>query len=108
MNRKRTTDHNAYWIKRLREDKELTIEYLNVSLEEEDPRMFLLALRNVAEAYGGFSKLARAAKLDRSNLYKMLSEKGRPEIQTLEKLLSTFGLQIKVVSKTTQRLKKAA
>jgi probable addiction module antidote protein len=108
MNRKKTNDYHAYWIKKLRGDKELAIEHLNVALEEEDPRMFLRALRNVAEAYGGFSKLAKEAKVDRSNLYKMLSEKGGPEIQTLEKLLSTFGLQFKVVLKSAQRFKKAA
>lgn len=33
-------------------------EYLNAALEEDDPELFLVALRNVAEAQGGVAKLA--------------------------------------------------
>ena len=52
------------------------VEYLKASLEEGDmPEVFLMALRNVAEARG-ISKLARNAHLNRENLYKMLSKEG--------------------------------
>ena len=33
-------------------------EYPNAALEEDDPELFLLALRNVAEAQGGVAQLA--------------------------------------------------
>jgi len=35
------------------QDPELASAYLNVSLMDEDPRAFLLALKNVFEAQGG-------------------------------------------------------
>jgi DNA-binding phage protein len=35
--------------------------YLNASLEDEDPRIFLMALRHVAEANGGIGPLAESA-----------------------------------------------
>lgn len=34
-------------------DPELAIHYLNEALADEDPRVFLLALKNVQEAQGG-------------------------------------------------------
>ncbi|MGH7181537.1 MAG: DNA-binding protein [Nitrospiraceae bacterium] len=37
-------------------------EYLNAVLEEDDPELFLLALRNVAEAKGGLAQLAETTK----------------------------------------------
>ena len=52
-------------------------EYLNAALEEDDPELFLLALRNVAEAQGGVAQLAEKTKLNRESLYKMLSERGK-------------------------------
>jgi DNA-binding phage protein len=35
------------------QDSELAAAYLNVALMDEDPRVFLLALKNVYEAQGG-------------------------------------------------------
>jgi probable addiction module antidote protein len=73
------------------------IGYLNAVLEDGDQEAFLLALRNVAEARGGFSKLSRLAKLNRVNLYHMLSKKGNPELNTLEKILHSLGFRLAVV-----------
>ncbi|MGE3978672.1 MAG: addiction module antidote protein, partial [Nitrospira sp.] len=56
-------------------------EYLNVALEEDDPELFLLALRNVTEAQGGVARLAEKTKLNRESLYRMLSKQGNPEFK---------------------------
>lgn len=45
-------------------------EYLNAALEEDDLELFLVALRNVAEAQGAVAQLAEKSKLNRENLYK--------------------------------------
>ena len=100
-------EFKTIWIARLK-DKKLAVEYLNAALEEGDHRIFLLALREVAEAQGGFLKLSNETRLDRSNLYKMLSKKGHTEIQTLEKVLAAFGLEFRVSLKSSHNLKKAA
>ena len=72
-------------------------EYLNAALEDGDKELFLLALRNVAEArLGGMSKLAVASGLNRESLYRMLSGKGNPELKSLDKLLHALGLKIAV------------
>ena len=78
-------------------DPEEAASYLNASMEEGDKELFLLALRNVAEArLGGMSKLAEATGLNRESLYRMLSGKGNPELKSLDKLLHALGLKIAV------------
>ena len=71
-------------------------EYLDVVLEQGDPALFLVALRNVAEAHGGLRAVSRVTRLNRPNLHKMLSKSGRPEIQTIARLLKAFGLRLSV------------
>ena len=70
--------------------------YLNASLDENDPELFLLALRNVAEAQEGMSKFAKKAKLNRESLYRMLSEKGNPQLDSLTHLLDVMGFRLSV------------
>jgi len=73
-------------------------EYLNAALEEDDPELFLLALRNVAEAQGGVAQLAEKAKLNRESLYKILSERGNPELRSLDALLHSLGFRLAVTA----------
>lgn len=70
--------------------------YLTAALEENDQEVFLLALRDVAEAYGGMGKLSQKTKLNRESLYKMLSKKGNPEFYSLETLLKALGLKFTI------------
>jgi DNA-binding phage protein len=39
--------------------------------------------------------------LNRETMYRMLSEKGNPNLSSLTKLLDTFGLSLAVVKKET-------
>jgi len=70
--------------------------YLNAVLEEGDQELFLKALRKVAEAQGGMSKLASRARISRVGLYKILSERGNPEFRTVGSLLSAFHLRLAI------------
>jgi probable addiction module antidote protein len=72
--------------------------YLNAALEDDDPRVFLLALRDVAEARGGVGKAAAGSRLNRESLYRMLSKKGNPNLRSLTALLSSLGLRLAVES----------
>ena len=40
-------------------DEERALAYLNAALDEQDPRVFLIALRNVMRAQGGIAKWLR-------------------------------------------------
>ncbi len=91
----KSKSYQAELIASLRDSREAA-EYLNAALEEEDLELFLLALRNVAEAQGGMAQLADKTKLNRESLYKMLSERGNPELRSLEALLHALGLRLAV------------
>jgi len=82
-------------IKRLGDPKEAAA-YLDAALEAGDRAAFLLAIRNVIEALGGMTKIARQTGLNRENLYRVLSEQGNPELNSLEKLLKALGLRLAV------------
>ena len=73
--------------------------YLNAAIEEGDRAVFLLALRNVAEAQGGMAALARKAHMNRESLYRMLSSKGNPEIRSILTLLNSMRLRLIVEPK---------
>lgn len=83
-------------ISSLRADPSLAAEYLNAALEDGNPDIFLLALRNVAKAYGGITRLSEACHLNRENLYRIFSKEGNPEWDSLVKILKALGLNLKV------------
>lgn len=103
---KKTRDYHETLMKGLRDPLEAA-EYLNAALEQGDQAMFLVALRHVAEARGGMSRLSRTARLNRSNLYRLLSKHGHPEVQTLAEILHVFGLRL-AVSAEPRSLARAA
>lgn len=82
-------------IERLSDPREAAA-YLDAALEEGDRPAFLLAIRNVIDALGGMSQIARRTGLNRENLYRVLSEQGNPELNSLEKLLKALGLRLAV------------
>lgn len=83
-------------------DHDEAVAYLNEALEEslkgdrESQHLFLVAIRNVAEAHGGVSQLAKKANLGRESLYKTLSEQGNPKWHTLVSLIMALGLNLKL------------
>lgn len=85
-------------------DHDEAVAYLNEALkeslkgDEESQHLFLLALRNVAEAQGGIGKLAKKTHMGRESLYKTLSEKGNPKWSTLLTLIDCLGLNLRLVS----------
>lgn len=71
--------------------------YLEAALEDNDPSVFLLALRQVAQAQG-MANVARKAHVGRESLYKALSENGNPELRTINRLLHAMGLRLSVTA----------
>lgn len=74
---------------------EALIEYLNLALEENDPKYFAKALGNVARAKG-MSSISDATGLGRQALYRALSSEGNPRIDTLFKVLDTLNVRLAV------------
>ncbi len=88
-------DYQVSLIEGLRDPKEAAA-YLDAALEDGDRAVFLLAIRNVIQAFGGMTQIARHTGLNRENLYRVLSEQGNPELKSLEKLLKALGLRLAV------------
>ena len=78
-------------------DQGVAAEYLCAALEDGDPAVILMALRNIAEAQDdGISGLAIRSNLGRESMYKMLSRTGNPKLSSFTKVIQALGLKLKV------------
>lgn len=97
---KGAVSHPESELAELRADRELAVEYLKAAMESldnpDDRAAGLLALRTVAEAYGGLAAVAAEAGISRESLYRALSPKGNPTLKTLLAVLKTVGLRLSV------------
>jgi probable addiction module antidote protein len=73
-------------------DPEHIAAYLNAAAKESQD-VFMLALRDVAEAHK-ISKVAAAASVNRETLYRTLSARGNPTFTTLESILKAVGIEL--------------
>lgn len=96
-----TGDHQKWLIDYLK-NKKAALAYLQVSLDEynkdHDREVFMLALKNVAMAQGGIGHLASETHLNREHLYRLLSGKGNPTLDTLTNILEVLGVRIKLAA----------
>ncbi|RKP47650.1 addiction module antidote protein [Trinickia fusca] len=92
--------HHEAEIAELRNDHELAVAYLKAAMESldspDDRAAGLLALRTVAEAYGGLGVVAASAGISRESLYRALSAKGNPTLKTLLAVLRAVGMRLSV------------
>ena len=93
--------YRDYLLKRLSQDPQEAVEYLNAALDE-GPGAFLLAVKDVIDAGVGMSSLSDSTKLHRVSLYKMLSERGNPTLRSLESVLDSIGLKLRIAQKDSE------
>jgi probable addiction module antidote protein len=91
---RRSKDYKEHLIERLQNPEDIA-GYINAVFEEQDVPTLMLALRDVVDAQG-LGKVAEQAKLNRQNVYKMLSEHGNPTISSLVRVLYVLGLSLRV------------
>ena len=92
-----SVSHKEWLLKRL-QDPEYASGYLNEALNDGSQEAFLLALRNVAQAKG-IRQTAEHTDLNRESMYRMLSEKGNPNLSSLNKVLDSLGLVLSIRKK---------
>lgn len=75
------------------EDEQTIAEYLNAALDDPNPEMLLVAVKNIARARG-MTELAHETGLGRESLYKALSEGAKPRYDTVFKVLRALGVKL--------------
>lgn len=88
--------HESATIESFRKDPRFAAEYLNEVLSDGDQEELMVALRYMAEAFGGVPKLAARAQLNATTLYRTLSSKGNPELRSMTALLAAMGMRLAV------------
>ena len=71
--------------------------YLNAALEEDDMRLVLAALGDIARARR-MAVVAHETGLGRESLYKSLSADGNPEFATVLKVMRALGLRLQAAT----------
>ncbi len=97
----RSVSYHDELVKSLK-DHDHAVAYLNAALQEslkgdqESRELFLIALRNVTEAQGNISNLAKRSHMRRESIYKMLSPDGNPQLQSFTSLVHAMGFGIRL------------
>jgi probable addiction module antidote protein len=89
-------------------DPAFAANYLDNILEEGEPTDLLIALRQMANGFGGIAKVAHRSKLNPTQLYRTLSNRGNPEVRSLAAILHSMGLRLSVKQLPRRRTKSAA
>ena len=87
------------------ETPEDAVGYLEACIDEDpgDGSLIRAALGDVARAQKNMAQLARTTEVERSTLYRALSENGNPTFATVLKVMRALGLQLSVkIAEPTQ------
>jgi probable addiction module antidote protein len=80
----------------LRADSKHAAAFLEAALDTGDPGDLMAALRDIADAHGGVTEIAKLTGLSRETLYRTLSKKGNPQLSSLIPILNATGLRIAI------------
>ena len=79
-----------------RDDPQLAAEFLSAIIKDGNHEELLMAMRQLALAFGGVASVAKMAKLNPKTLYRTLSAEGNPELETLTSILKVMGLRLSI------------
>ena len=87
--------YKEFLIKSLKDPEEAQ-GYLEAALADGDSKVFLAALRDVAEAQGGMTSIAKKTKLHRTGLYRLFSRQGNPTYENLMVVVKALGYRLRL------------
>lgn len=88
--------HDEAMAELYREDPAYAIQLLNGILEDGDQSELLIALRQLAKAFGGVQAVAEQAHLNPTQLYRTLSPDGNPALSNFSAILKAMGMRLSV------------
>jgi probable addiction module antidote protein len=102
----RDRSHDDAMAESFRRDPGYAAEMLNAILADGDQAELLIALRQMAKAYGGVQEVAAKAELNPTQLYRTLSEDGNPALSSFSAILKAMGLRLEVKTEEKARRRK--
>lgn len=95
----KSVSYDEVKLKRLK-NRKYAKAYLKAALEayreDGNREAFLSALRDITEAQGGVPAIAKRINKPKQSLYKALSEKGNPRLDTLDAILNSLGFRLSI------------
>ena len=88
--------HDEAMAELFREDPAFAANYVDEVLNDGDQADLLIALRQLAQAFGGVPAISANAQLNPTQLYRTLSAEGNPELRSLTAVLKAMGLRLAV------------
>ena len=88
--------HDEAMAELYREDPAYALQLLNSILEDGDQSELLIALRQMAKAFGGVQAVAEQAHLNPTQLYRTLSPEGNPALSSFSAILKAMGMRLSV------------
>ena len=89
------TDYEAGLLEDLIDPDEASA-YLKAALEEGDRAVFLIAIKQIVNARGGLTKVAKDSNLNRVSLQEMLSGESSPRLDSVSKVLKSLGMKLSI------------
>ena len=96
--------HHDAMVEAYSNDPAYAVQLLNAILEDGDQSECLIALRQMAKAFGGVQALAEQAQLNPTQLYRTLPPDGNPALSNFSAILKAMGMRISVQSVNDQAL----
>lgn len=88
--------HDEAMAEMYRDDPEYALLLLNRILADGDQGELLIALRQMAKAFGGMQTVAAKAQLNPTQLYRTLSPEGNPSLSGFSAILKAMGLRLAI------------
>lgn len=101
-------DHDEAMAEIFAEDPALAMHFLNDILRDGTQKDLLIALRQMTKAFGGVTRIAEAAKLNPTQLYRTLSKEGNPELKSFTAILKAMGMRLSVAPLEVRKARGAA
>lgn len=92
----RSRTHDEAMAELYHSDPALALDVINGILEDGDQAELLIVLRQLAQAFGGVQAVAEQAHLNPTQIYRTLSPKGNPALNSLTAILKAMGLRLAV------------
>ena len=92
----RSRPHDDAMAELYRDDPTFALDVINGFLQDGDQAELLIVLRQIAQAFGGVQAVAEQAHLNPTQLYRTLSAKGNPALNSLLAILKVMGLRLAV------------